>query len=315
MTGGAPDERAGFRFRSSAEVDIDAYPLEAGAFALFAHVKDERAASDEVATGWITEFARPVVALGRALKTGSRSSPLSAVWLSEDGAGPRSSPEAAPELWAVEDDLRFLLALENVLNPGLFLDQRGNRRRLSERVRAAVADREDRTVRVLNLFSYTGAFSLAALASGAASTTSVDASSRYLAWEGRNLARNFPSTAGQCRLLRDDARAFLRRARTRGDRYSFIVMDPPTFSRGKKPFHARKDLPGLVSDAALCLENDAHAAIFVSSNDAGWSEESFAHDVECAAHDAGASQLRVETGVIPGDFPAGHALRSAWITR
>jgi len=95
------------------------------------------------------------------------------------------------------------------------------------RVAAEVAGR-----RVLNLFSYTGAFTVYAAGGGAASSTSVDLSATYLDWAAENLARN-RIDAGRHALVRSDVRRFLDDARGRGERWDLAVVDPPTFSNSK----------------------------------------------------------------------------------
>src|SRR5581483_6832476 len=105
----------------------------------------------------------------------------------------------------------------NVLNPGLFLDQELNRKKLFDAIQAA-ARHSSSPIRILNLFSYTGSFSVAAACAGARSTTSVDVSARYLAWEKRNHGINAERGKRACegldpatRMIRDDARVFLKR--------------------------------------------------------------------------------------------------------
>jgi len=130
----------------------------------------------------------------------------------------RSSGQAAHEFTVREHGLEFLVNLDDYLDTGLFLDHRVARRRL---FRAAAGKR------VLNLFCYTGAFSVHAAAGGAVSTVSVDLSPTYLAWAGRNFACNRLDEA-QHRLVRSDVFEFLRNDR---GRYDVVVLDPPTLSR------------------------------------------------------------------------------------
>jgi 23S rRNA (cytosine1962-C5)-methyltransferase len=133
--------------------------------------------------------------------------------------------EAAPEsLWVKEAGLRLLCRLGAGLATGLYLDQRDNR----ARVRAAAAGRS-----VLNLFAYTGAFSVAAAAGGARRTATVDVSRPALAWAAENLRANGFVDERQHRVVRDDALVFLRRAAVRGDRYDLIIVDPPSFATTK----------------------------------------------------------------------------------
>jgi len=88
---------------------------------------------------------------------------------------------------------------------------------------------------MLNLFSYTGSFSVAAAAGGAIETVSVDLSNTYLDWTRTNLARNSFTDAGRHRTVRDEARAFLRHRARRGEAaFDLVVVDPPTFSRSAK---------------------------------------------------------------------------------
>jgi 23S rRNA (cytosine1962-C5)-methyltransferase len=294
------------RFRSDGDADVDAYLLADGRFFLFCHIKNERLAGDEgFARSLAVDFPDgDVIGVGRASKAADGSLPLPAIWMAEAPPG--------GELWAVEDDLRFRLEPERVLSPGLFLDQCENRRRLVELVRLAagsgVVGADDG---MLNLFSYTGAFSLSARRGGARLTTSVDVSARYLAWERKNFDANFPGDAP--RLLRSDARDFLRRAAKKRARYRFIVIDPPTFSRSEKSvFRVREHLVPMVKDALGCLPDGRFGAVFVSANDAQWDEGDFLVEMDRAAKARGAT---VERGLTPPDFGQEHPLKSAWLIR
>ncbi len=125
------------------------------------------------------------------------------------------------EEFAVEEQgLRFLVNLADRLDTGLFLDHRLTR----ARVRA-----EAQAKRVLNLFCYTGAFTVYAAAGGASSTTSVDLSNTYLDWTARNLALN-GLLAKQHVLLRADVVRWLSDAASEGARWDLVVLDPPPFS-------------------------------------------------------------------------------------
>jgi 23S rRNA (guanine2445-N2)-methyltransferase / 23S rRNA (guanine2069-N7)-methyltransferase len=141
-----------------------------------------------------------------------------------------------------EGDLAFEVNLSDYLDTGLFLDHRTTRGLVR-----AEADGK----RFLNLFCYTGSFSVAAAAGGAATTTSVDLSNTYLDWTRTNLARNGFKDAGRHRTVRDEARAFLEhRARRGADPFDLVVCDPPTFSRS-----ARSETPWDVDrDHAALLE-------------------------------------------------------------
>jgi len=135
-----------------------------------------------------------------------------------------------------EAGLRFEVNLSDYLDTGLFLDHRTTR----ALVREEAAGR-----RMLNLFCYTGSFSVHAAAGGAATTTSVDLSNTYLEWTRTNLSLNGFKDAGRHRLVRDDARAFLEYRARRGEPpFDLVVADPPTFSRSAKsatPWDVQRD--------------------------------------------------------------------------
>lgn len=105
---------------------------------------------------------------------------------------------------------------------GFYLDQRQSRRTLSRYTSAQ---------RVLNVFAYTGAFSVVAWASGAASVTSIDSSSPALSIAAANLRLNgFPDT----HLVTADAFTELRRRRDRGEQFDLVILDPPKLVGSKQ---------------------------------------------------------------------------------
>lgn len=139
-----------------------------------------------------------------------------------------------------EGGLRFSVDLDAYLDTGLFLDHRPTR----ARVRAEAAGR-----RFLNLFCYTGAFTVYAAAGGARASTSVDLSRTYLDWARDNLALN--DLAGPAhQLVRADVRRFLEQAAADRDLYDLVVLDPPTFSSSKKTdrvLDVQRDHPELIA--------------------------------------------------------------------
>jgi 23S rRNA G2069 N7-methylase RlmK/C1962 C5-methylase RlmI len=119
---------------------------------------------------------------------------------------------------------KFRVNLSDYLDTGLFLDHRITRARV-----AAEAGGK----RVLNLYCYTGAFTVYAAAAGAASSTSVDLSKTYLDWAGANLDENQLDRRHHA-LVHADVREFLVEAAARGVRWDLAVVDPPTFSNSKR---------------------------------------------------------------------------------
>ena len=158
-----------------------------------------------------------------------------------------------------EGGRRFLVNLGDYLDTGLFLDHRTTR---------ALVAAEARGRRFLNLFCYTGAFTVHAAASGAASSVSVDLSNTYLDWAADNLARN-ALDAGRHVLERADVLAWL--GAYRGPRFELVVVDPPTFSNSKKmtaSFDVLRDHVALLTAVARVTAPDG--VIWFSTNHRGF---------------------------------------------
>jgi 23S rRNA G2069 N7-methylase RlmK/C1962 C5-methylase RlmI len=137
-------------------------------------------------------------------------------------AGPRYGKLAstASRLEVHEGGLRFLVNLDDYLDTGLFADHRETR----ARVRGEVAGK-----RFLNLYAYTGAFTVYAAAGGARESTSVDASGVYLDWARENLKLN-GLDGPQHQLVREDVEDWLRGAERGRARWDVAFVDPPSFS-------------------------------------------------------------------------------------
>ncbi|RYZ23064.1 MAG: SAM-dependent methyltransferase [Chitinophagaceae bacterium] len=131
--------------------------------------------------------------------------------------------ERKSEFVVPEGGLSFIVNLSDYLDTGLFLDHRTTRGLVRERTEG-----KD----VLNLFCYTGSFSVYALAGGARLVHSVDLSKTYLAWTERNVVLNFPEAGARHEAIHADALRFLREGKEAS--YDLIVLDPPTFSNSKR---------------------------------------------------------------------------------
>jgi 23S rRNA (guanine2445-N2)-methyltransferase / 23S rRNA (guanine2069-N7)-methyltransferase len=125
-----------------------------------------------------------------------------------------------------EGKLKFQVNLSDYVDTGLFLDHRITRSKVRD---------EAEGKNFLNLFAYTGAFSVYAAAGGAAKTTSVDLSSTYVQWSEDNLRLNGFS-GDQHRLVCRDVQEFLS-APHETEKYDLAIVDPPTFSNSKRLDH------------------------------------------------------------------------------
>ena len=152
----------------------------------------------------------------------------------------------APQpLQVQENGLNFLVSLEQGLNTGLFLDQRKNRRELMARVKGK---------RLLNLFAYTAAFSVAAAAAGASRVTSVDASPTYTEWGRANFGANRLNPKRHDFIV-GDCLDVLHELLRQGKNYDIVLMDPPSFSTtGKSRFTTRGGTAELMAAALPLLE-------------------------------------------------------------
>jgi 23S rRNA (cytosine1962-C5)-methyltransferase len=147
-------------------------------------------------------------------------------------AWPRGAIDPAAIHPGRELGVDYPLRPEAGIAAGLYVDQRANRAWLRPRCANA---------RVLNLFAYTGAFSLSLLAGGAAEAVDVDLSQPALARAAETATLN--RLAGH-RIVRADARTFCREEH---GRFGIVVIDPPTSAQGGDGWVARRDWPGLLA--------------------------------------------------------------------
>ena len=130
--------------------------------------------------------------------------------------------EAKNEFVVKEANLGFIVNLSDYLDTGLFLDHRLTRSMVRDEAKAK---------RVLNLFCYTGSFSVYAAAGEAKTITSVDLSKTYLNWTARNMQLNFPDYKNH-ELVHADVKQYL--LQVPENSFDLIIMDPPTFSNSKR---------------------------------------------------------------------------------
>jgi 23S rRNA G2069 N7-methylase RlmK/C1962 C5-methylase RlmI len=174
-----------------------------------------------------------------------------------------------------EGGLVFKVNLSDYLDTGLFPD----RRLMRSIVRA-----ESSGKKILNLFSYTGSFSVYTAAGGSKSTDSVDLSNTYLSWARDNFSLNGfkaevfsmqeeffskgeDSLKSANRLIRADVLKFIEKAAGKKLRWDIIVLDPPAFSNSKKmndDFDLQRDIAELLKNCCFLLAPEGK--IFLSVN-------------------------------------------------
>lgn len=160
----------------------------------------------------------------------------------EEGPGRWRMPVPLPESFPMAyGPARYLGRFTSFRHMGLFPEQHTQWDHLTGCIRAAGGQ-----PKVLNLFGYTGVASLLAAAAGA-HVTHVDASKKAIAWARENQALSGLDDK-PIRWICEDARRFVEREVRRGNRYDFVLLDPPKFGRGPKgeEWHLFRDLPPML---------------------------------------------------------------------
>jgi 23S rRNA (cytosine1962-C5)-methyltransferase len=217
------------------------------------------------------------------------------------------------ELTIREHDWQLTLDVAEGHKTGYYLDQRDSRKLFADTVRHFGCQR------VLNCYSYTGGFSVAALAGGATQVTSVDSSAPALARATRHVAQN-GFDASRHTTLDADVNQTLREALKRGERFDAIVLDPPKFaptvSHAERAARAYKDINRL---AFQLLEPGG--LLFTYSCSGGISADLFHKIVAGAGLDANVDGLvYARTGAAPDHpmtvtFPEGEYLKGLVVIR
>ena len=191
-----------------------------------------------------------------------------------------------------ENGLNLLVSLEKGLDTGLFPDQRKNRRELMARAEGK---------RVLNLFSYTGAFSVAAAVAGASRVTSVDVSPAYTDWARANFEANRQSPGRHEFMVADCAAALVELKRQKRC-FDIIIMDPPSFSTtAKSRFTTRGGTSDLVAAALPLLPEGG--LLLCSSNHQKVDIADYLKELRRGAIQAGCGLQVVSLAGQPEDFP------------
>lgn len=155
-----------------------------------------------------------------------------------------------------EGGLKFLVNLQDYVDTGLFLDHRVTRQMVKD-----IAGGTN----FLNLFAYTGSFSVYAAAGGAQQTTTVDLSKSYLDWAWENMRLN-GFKGNQHRFVANDVAQFIRE-QPQVETYDLVVLDPPTFSNSKRTendWNVQKDAIPLIGELLPLIKRGG--VIYFSTN-------------------------------------------------
>lgn len=275
------------------DCDIPELPLAIDRYARFLHISLYARASDPIRDdAWLERMRR---AAAEALEVPEAQA--FAKRRSGQSGATQYERFARTDAFQVvsEGGHQFRVNLRDYVDTGLFLDHRLTR---------AMVEREARGKRFLNLFCYTGAFTVYAVAGGAAASTSVDLSNTYLDWAAENLRLNGLDRPEHA-LVRADVLEFLERA---PGPYDLAVLDPPTFSNSKK------------MRAELDLQRD-HAPLIratlrlLAPGGALWFSTNFRR-FELDADALGAARVEdLSRATLPPDFPDPRTRHTFRITR
>jgi 23S rRNA (cytosine1962-C5)-methyltransferase len=197
---------------------------------------------------------------------------------SEAGAGAVAMLGTLPsdERQVLENGLAFGVDLAHGQKGGLFLDQRDNRARVGAMARNRA---------VLNLFGYTGAFSVYAAAAGARTTTTVDVAAGAIASARHNFERNGLSPAGH-EFVAADVFAFVTQATRARRRWDLVISDPPSFAPSRRALPAA--LTAYRRLHRLCAALVAPGGVFCAASCSSHvSESAFLEAVEAGCREAG----------------------------
>ena len=199
--------------------------------------------------------------------------------------------QEAPDFFTVlENGVLYQVFMNDGLMTGIFLDQ--------HEVRGSLVDGLAMGKSLLNMFSYTAAFSVAAAMGGASQTTSVDLAKRSRELSQAHFQANGISTDDH-RFIVMDVFEYFKYAKRKGLTYDVIVLDPPSFARNKKQtFSVAKDYHKLISQSLEIL--NPGGIIIASTNAANVSRQKFTEQIDKGF--AGRSYQILNKYGLPADF-------------
>lgn len=210
--------------------------------------------------------------------------------------------EAAQLVWGARADVeqvvcenghRFVVDVRAPVSVGLFGDLR--------EARVLVGDLSP-SADVLNCFSHTGAFSVYAAAGGARQVMSVDMSRKYNAWAKKNFELNGLDVSGHEFISADAVSLLTRWAKKKKGRFDLVILDPPTFSKGRAGgFSVKRDYPEVVESACQVLCQGGY--LLACCNTFQVPEHEFHRLLAAGASQASRTLQIIRRVGLPPDFP------------
>ncbi|MDT3492861.1 class I SAM-dependent rRNA methyltransferase [Bacillus toyonensis] len=191
-----------------------------------------------------------------------------------------------------ENGVNFAVYLNDGAMVGVFLDQRN--------VRKQIRDTYAQGRTVLNMFSYTGAFSVFAALGGASKTTSVDLANRSLGKTIEQFSVNEVDYEAQD-IIVEDVFLYFKYAAKKNMKFDMVVLDPPSFARSKKyTFSAAKDYKNLLKETISITENNG--IIVASTNCSAFDMKKFKGFIDTAFKEMNGKYKILEEHSLPEDF-------------
>ncbi|MFJ8352146.1 class I SAM-dependent rRNA methyltransferase [Bacillus paramycoides] len=191
-----------------------------------------------------------------------------------------------------ENGVNFAVYLNDGAMVGVFLDQRN--------VRKQIRDKYAKGRTVLNMFSYTGAFSVFAALGGASKTTSVDLANRSLSKTIEQFSVNEIDYEAQD-IIVEDVFLYFKYAAKKKMKFDMVVLDPPSFARSKKyTFSAAKDYKNLLKETIAITENNG--IIVASTNCSTFDMKKFKGFIDTAFKEMNGKYKILEEHSLPEDF-------------
>ena len=190
---------------------------------------------------------------------------------STKGGGYWEFKKKLPEYWTIKyHDLTFKVSPTNFKHTGIFPEQATNWDYITEKIKSC----QEKEIRILNLFAYTGCATMIASHAGADEVVHVDASKGMVDWAKENMKLSHLEN-NKIRFIVDDVIKFLEKEKRRGRTYHGIIMDPPSYGRGpnKEVWRLEDNLQELLDKAKDILDEN-YSFLLINSYTAGISPTS-----------------------------------------